>query len=208
MRAYASMLCGVVLAATAPLGAGDPVSPPTLRELAERVGRESATVVLLDGRLDRDAPAVLPPPELSAVERLERLAVAADAFVVTVDAAAFLIAPDTPEARAGYREWLVRLDGPVPEAVLPVMFHFRETRLAKIAEALGKATGVRFIFDDRVAVDAPVTLEVARREFGDTLRILMLQTGLVHTMIDDSTLMISPAEIEGIAPTLWSSRRR
>ena len=55
-----------------------------------------------------------------------------------------------------------------------------------------KASGINFIFDDKVAIDQPMTIDIGNVTLEKALDILMLQTKNFFKVIDDYTLLVAP----------------
>ncbi len=75
---------------------------------------------------------------------------------------------------------------------IPILMSFKEVALSKIFEAIGKASGINFIFDDKVEIDKPLTIDIGNVTLEKALDILMLQTKNFYKVIDDYTLLIAP----------------
>jgi len=79
-----------------------------------------------------------------------------------------------------------------PTANIPILLNFRETPVGKIFEAIGKASGINFIFDDKTDLKRPMTIDIGNVTLEKALDILMLQTKNFYKVIDESTLLIAP----------------
>jgi len=75
---------------------------------------------------------------------------------------------------------------------IPILMSFKEVALSKIFEAIGKASGINFIFDDKVEIDKPMTIDIGNVTLEKALDILMLQTKNFYKVLDDFTLLIAP----------------
>jgi general secretion pathway protein D len=75
---------------------------------------------------------------------------------------------------------------------IPILMSFKEVALSKIFEAIGKASGINFIFDDKVEIDKPLTIDIGNVTLEKALDILMLQTKNFYKVLDDFTLLIAP----------------
>jgi general secretion pathway protein D len=82
-----------------------------------------------------------------------------------------------------------RLD---PKANIPILLNFPDVKVGKIFEALGKAAGINFIFDDKTDLEKPMTIDVGNVTFEQALDILMLQTKNFYKVIDQYTLLVAP----------------
>ncbi len=79
-----------------------------------------------------------------------------------------------------------------PGANIPILMRFEEAEIGKIFEAIGKASGINFIFDDKVDLDKPMTIDIGNVTLEKALDILMLQTKNFYKVIDEYTLLVAP----------------
>ncbi|MBZ5640622.1 MAG: hypothetical protein LAO51_17940 [Acidobacteriia bacterium] len=79
-----------------------------------------------------------------------------------------------------------------PRSNIPILLQFREQPVGKIFEAIGKASGINFIFDDKTDLTKPMTVDIGNVTLDKALDILMLQTKNFYKVIDESTLLIAP----------------
>jgi general secretion pathway protein D len=79
-----------------------------------------------------------------------------------------------------------------PRSNIPILLKFKETDIGKIFEAISKASGINFIFDDKVDLDKPMTIDIGNVSLEKALDILMLQTKNFYKVIDEFTLLIAP----------------
>ena len=79
-----------------------------------------------------------------------------------------------------------------PSIDIPILLNFQEQEGGKIFEALGKAAGINFIFDEKVDLEKPLTIDVGNVTMEKALDILMLQTKNFFKVIDDYTLLVAP----------------
>jgi general secretion pathway protein D len=78
-----------------------------------------------------------------------------------------------------------------PRSNIPILLQFREQPVGKIFEAIGKASGINFIFDDKVDLTKPMTVDIGNVTLDKALDILMLQTKNFYKVIDESTLLVA-----------------
>jgi general secretion pathway protein D len=78
-----------------------------------------------------------------------------------------------------------------PRSNIPILLQFREQPVGKIFEAIGKASGINFIFDDKTDLTKPITVDIGNVTLDKALDILMLQTKNFFKVIDESTLLIA-----------------
>ena len=82
-----------------------------------------------------------------------------------------------------------RLD---PRSNIPILLNFQEVEVGKIFEAISKASGINFIYDEKVDLERPRTIDVGNVTLEKALDILMLQTKNFYKVIDEFTLLIAP----------------
>jgi general secretion pathway protein D len=79
-----------------------------------------------------------------------------------------------------------------PGANIPILMRFEEAEIGKIFEAIGKASGINFVFDDKVDAQKPLTIDIGNVSMEKALDVLMLQTKNFYKVIDEHTLLIAP----------------
>jgi len=79
-----------------------------------------------------------------------------------------------------------------PRSNIPILLKFKESEVGKIFEAISKASGINFIFDDKVDLDKPMTIDIGNVSLEKALDVLMLQTKNFYKVIDEFTLLIAP----------------
>ncbi len=79
-----------------------------------------------------------------------------------------------------------------PRSNIPILLQFRDQPVGKIFEAIGKAAGINFIFDDKTDLSKPMTVDIGNVTLDKALDILMLQTKNFYKVIDSSTILIAP----------------
>jgi general secretion pathway protein D len=75
---------------------------------------------------------------------------------------------------------------------IPILLRFAEVEVGKIFEAIGKAAGINFIFDDKTDLEKPMTIDIGSVTLEQALDILMLQTKNFYKVIDEYTLLVAP----------------
>ncbi len=79
-----------------------------------------------------------------------------------------------------------------PNANIPILLNFTDAEVGKIFEAIGKASGINFIFDEKTDLDKPMTIDIGNVTLEKALDILMLQTKNFFKVIDEYTLLVAP----------------
>jgi general secretion pathway protein D len=79
-----------------------------------------------------------------------------------------------------------------PQSNIPILLKFQDQPIGKIFEALGKASQINFIFDDKTDLLKPMTIDLGSVTLEKALDILMLQTKNFYKVIDEHTLLIAP----------------
>ncbi len=82
-----------------------------------------------------------------------------------------------------------RLD---PTSNIPIILNFKEVEVGKIFEAIGKASGINFIFDEKTDLEQKMTIDIGNVTLEKAMDILMLQTKNFYKVIDEYTLLIAP----------------
>ncbi len=78
-----------------------------------------------------------------------------------------------------------------PKSNIPIVMMFKKTPLGEILEALSKASGINFLYDDKVDLKAEVTIDLGSVTFRKALDILMLQTKNFYKIVDEHTILIA-----------------
>ena len=84
---------------------------------------------------------------------------------------------------------------------IPILLNFQDIEVGKIFEAISKASGINFIFDEKVDLEKPMTIDMGNVTLEKALDILMLQTKNFYKVIDEYTLARRPrhaAEAPGV----------
>ena len=79
-----------------------------------------------------------------------------------------------------------------PRSNIKILLNFRDVEIGKIFEAISKASQVNFIFDEKVDVDKPMTIDIGNVTLDKAMDILMLQTKNFYKVIDEHTILIAP----------------
>lgn len=79
-----------------------------------------------------------------------------------------------------------------PKGNIPILLQFRDQPVGKILESISKASQINFIFDDKVDLNKPMTIDIGNVTLEKALDILMLQTKNFYKVIDENTLLIAP----------------
>jgi len=107
-----------------------------------------------------------------------------------------LLSPDNQHAASEMNKAmrdLYRLQqGLDPRSNIPILLNFKEVEVGKIFGAISKASGINFIFDDKVDQDKPMTIDIGNVSLEKALDILMMQTKNFYKVIDEFTLLIAP----------------
>ena len=74
----------------------------------------------------------------------------------------------------------------------PVSLSFSNATLQQVFDALKQASGLNYVFDKEVKIDARVTLSVTNKPVQDILRLLLATNQLEQRVLDEDTLLIYP----------------
>ncbi len=90
--------------------------------------------------------------------------------------------------RAKAKLGVPRLD---PASNIPIILKFEETELSKIYEALSKASGINFLYDDRLDLKKKVSIDLTNVTFESAMNTLMLMNKHFFKVIDEHTILIA-----------------
>jgi general secretion pathway protein D len=79
-----------------------------------------------------------------------------------------------------------------PRANIPIVMMFRDRPIGEVFEAISKASGINFLYDDKVDTKKPITIDIGNVTMEKALDILMLQTKNFYKVIDEHTILIAP----------------
>ena len=82
-----------------------------------------------------------------------------------------------------------RLD---PTSNIPIILNFKDVEVGKIFEAIGKASQINFIFDEKTDLEQKKTIDIGNVTLEKAMDILMLQTKNFYKVIDEHTILIAP----------------
>jgi len=78
-----------------------------------------------------------------------------------------------------------------PASNIPIILKFKETERGKIYEALSKASGINFLYDTRLDLKKPVTVDLTNVTFESAMNTLMLMNKHFFKVIDENTILIA-----------------
>lgn len=78
-----------------------------------------------------------------------------------------------------------------PASNIPIILKFQETELSKIYEALSKASGINFLYDDRLELKKKVSIDLTNVTFESAMNTLMLMNKHFFKVIDEHTILIA-----------------
>ncbi|MFQ5719741.1 MAG: secretin N-terminal domain-containing protein [Acidobacteriota bacterium] len=86
------------------------------------------------------------------------------------------------------------LDAPKldPASNIQILLKFKDEELGKIFDALSKATGINFLYDDHVELNKRVSIDQANVTFEEAMDLLMIQNKLFYKVHNPTTLIIIP----------------
>lgn len=79
-----------------------------------------------------------------------------------------------------------------PKSNIPIVLKFKDTPLKTILDAVSKASGINFLYDDKVDQNKRVTVDFAKVDLAQVLDYLMLQTKNFYKVLDPHSLIIVP----------------
>ncbi len=78
-----------------------------------------------------------------------------------------------------------------PKSNIPIALKFKEETVRKVYDALSKATGVTFLYDERVDLGKKVSVELTDVSFSKALEILMAQNKHFFKVWDSNTILVA-----------------
>lgn len=78
-----------------------------------------------------------------------------------------------------------------PRSNIPIKLRFKDEPIKKIYDALSKASGVNFLYDERVDLNRKISVDLAEVTFERALDVLMLQNKHFYKVWDENTILIS-----------------
>jgi general secretion pathway protein D len=78
-----------------------------------------------------------------------------------------------------------------PGSNIPILVRFNEAEVGDIFAAISKASGINFVFDEKVDLQKPLTIDIGNVTMQKALDILMLKTKNFYKVIDEATLLIA-----------------
>jgi general secretion pathway protein D len=78
-----------------------------------------------------------------------------------------------------------------PRSNIPIALKFKDENIGKVYDALSKASGINFMYDERVDLNRKVSIEVAEVTFQKALDILMLRNKHFFKIWDENTILIA-----------------
>jgi general secretion pathway protein D len=75
---------------------------------------------------------------------------------------------------------------------IPIVLKFTDTSAKTILDAISKASGVNFLYDDKADVTKRLTVDFAKVNLSQVLDYLMMQTKSFYKVLDPHTLIIVP----------------
>ncbi|HUD71945.1 MAG TPA: secretin N-terminal domain-containing protein, partial [Dongiaceae bacterium] len=74
---------------------------------------------------------------------------------------------------------------------IPIVLRFKDEGVKKIYDALSKASGINFIYDERVPLDKKISIDIADVTFEQALEQLMTMNKHFFKIVDENTIMIA-----------------
>jgi general secretion pathway protein D len=78
-----------------------------------------------------------------------------------------------------------------PKSNIPIALKFKDETIKKVYDALSKATGVNFLYDERVDLNKKITVDLADVTFAKALDTLMAQNKHFFKVWDENTILIA-----------------
>ncbi|HZZ35996.1 MAG TPA: secretin N-terminal domain-containing protein, partial [Caulobacteraceae bacterium] len=78
-----------------------------------------------------------------------------------------------------------------PSSNIPIVLRFKNEKMEKVYDALSKASGVNFIYDDRLTKDKSISIDLADVTFERALDTLMTMNKHFYKVWDENTILIA-----------------
>jgi len=78
-----------------------------------------------------------------------------------------------------------------PKSNIPIALKFKDETVRKVYDALSKASGINFLYDERVDLGKKITVELTDVSFSKALDILMAQNKHFFKVWDENTILIA-----------------
>lgn len=78
-----------------------------------------------------------------------------------------------------------------PQSNIPIVLRFKDEGPKKIYDALSKASGINFIYDDRLPLDKKVTVDISDVTFEQAMDQLMVMNKHFYKIMDENTIYIA-----------------
>ncbi|MEW6756637.1 MAG: hypothetical protein AB1347_00295 [Acidobacteriota bacterium] len=96
---------------------------------------------------------------------------------------------DAMKAEAAKNSGAPKLD---PASNIPIVLKFADTPMRTILDAVSKASGINFLYDDKAETTKRVSVDFAKVSLEQVLNYLMMQTKHFYKVLDPHTLVIVP----------------
>ncbi|HEU4400598.1 MAG TPA: secretin N-terminal domain-containing protein, partial [Candidatus Polarisedimenticolia bacterium] len=78
-----------------------------------------------------------------------------------------------------------------PASNIPIVLRFKDEKVKKVYDALSKASGINFIYDDRLTMDKNISVDLADVTFERALDTLMTMNKHFYKIWDENTILIA-----------------
>jgi general secretion pathway protein D len=78
-----------------------------------------------------------------------------------------------------------------PKSNIPIALKFKDETIRKVYDALSKATGITFLYDERVDLGKKISVELSDITFSKALDVLMAQNKHFFKVWDENTILIA-----------------
>jgi general secretion pathway protein D len=96
---------------------------------------------------------------------------------------------DAMKAEAAKNSGAPKLD---PASNIPIVLKFADTPMRTILDAVSKASGINFLYDDKAETTKRVSVDFAKVSLEQVLNYIMMQTKHFYKVLDPHTLVIVP----------------
>jgi len=79
-----------------------------------------------------------------------------------------------------------------PDSNIPIVLKFKNTPLKTILDAISKASGINFLYDDKASMEKRISVDFAKVKLEQVLSYLMMQSKSFYKVLDPYTIMVIP----------------
>jgi general secretion pathway protein D len=78
-----------------------------------------------------------------------------------------------------------------PSSNIPIVLRFKDETVKKIYDALSKASGINFVYDERLPLDKKITVDMADVTFEQAMDQLMTMNKHFYKVLDEGSIFLA-----------------